>query len=662
MKKHHFKEALVVPRAMVPLENAEAAQNGQAAMAVNVREREQSLQVTGVPTAVGSVTAGDRLMLLTGDHCVSCRGNRVMIDNVAVASVTGALIGAYALGGVIVIAATNGFTYLAERDGVWRVLDPSDAVPRLSFTEHQTTASATLDAYTFADPYAQWQAPLANADISALTAMVRGTWNALASDAAADGCHIAPMLVRWAVRLQDDSYLWMSEPVRVGDAALANADRLIATVDHGGSSFTGIQPSVMTMLRYTMGITVNQGIAADWLPLVKSIDVLATDEATLLSSTRTLEYRCITHTTSPREYLLEMGLARRSAAAIARQLEASSWRMVASAPATATLTGSDFVPATESWSLTAEQCAATGAMTRVAGLVCATAAGGRLYSCTQGGEIIVSAPGNALTAAHRRNVFGAMPLAMAVLTKPLYSSGFGRYPVYVFTDDGVYAIPQSATGTLGEARLVDRTVIDGAVGPVEGGGDVWLMSRHHQLCRLSGAKLTVCARGIACTGLAWCNAHGELWLLRSQGDPMVRLSSGAMSVRTVAAMQLYSDPRHAVAVSAAGTILDLEQEQAAGMTVEWRSHPVALTPLLGSSLARVVWHLNGEAVDLEFKVTGQRGIMAQDREVSRITVTGDIEQPLASAPMAVRARTVRLQVSGTARTGSLLLPTLLYYR
>ena len=115
MKKHHFKEVLVVPRAMVPLENAEAAQNGQAAMAVNVREREQSLQVTGVPTAVGTVAAGDRLLLLTGDHCVSCRGNRVMIDNVAVASVTGALIGAYALGGVIVIAATNGFTYLLIR-------------------------------------------------------------------------------------------------------------------------------------------------------------------------------------------------------------------------------------------------------------------------------------------------------------------------------------------------------------------------------------------------------------------------------------------------------------------------------------------------------------------------------------------------------------------
>ena len=80
-----------------------------------------------------------------------------------------------------------------------------------------------------------------------------------------------------------------------------------------------------------------------------------------------------------------------------------------------------------------------------------------------GGDVVVTPPGNALVEAHRRSVTGTVPLAMAVVTKPLYSGGFGRYPVYVFTDDGIYAIPQSATGTLGEARLVDRTVIAAAV-------------------------------------------------------------------------------------------------------------------------------------------------------------------------------------------------------
>lgn len=98
------------------------------------------------------------------------------------------------------------------------------------------------------------------------------------------------------------------------------------------------------------------------------------------------------------------------------------------------------------------------------------------------------------------------------------------------------------------------------------------------------------------------------------------------------------------------------------MPVTWVSHPVVLNPLLGSSVRRVVWHLSGQSADLNLQVTGQRGIMAQDSVVSLITVRGDIDQPLATAPMAVRARTVHLTVTGTAQAGTLLLPTLLYYR
>ena len=52
--------------------------------------------------------------------------------------------------------------------------------------------------------------------------------------------------------------------------------------------------------------------------------------------------------------------------------------------------------------------------------------------------------------------------------------------------------------------------------------------------------------------------------------------------------------------------------------------------------------------------------MAQDRDVSLITVTGVIEQPLAMAPIRVPVRTLRLHITGTAASGTLLLPTLLY--
>ena len=656
-----MKELRVEARGMAPLVNGEAAQCGEALLAQNVRESESSLQVTGNPVPCGAIAVGDRLLLLTDGHRVTCRGTTVKIDGAPVVTVEGNIVGAHAVGGLIVVVTTMGLTYLAARDGVWVELDPADAIPQLSIGTDVAMSNMTIDAYTFAEPYSQWRAPLADADRNVLTARLRTAWNAMAADIRAEGRYLSPVLVRWAVRLLDGSYLWMSEPVRLGDVTLGNADRIEATVVTNGGGFTGIEATSLPMTHYSLDIDVTRGIAAEWLPLVASVDVFITDESQLLTASRSLDYRCLTRTTPGREYVLEMGLSRRSAAAITRELAASPWHLIARAPAGATMSGSDFGAPDESLTMTNAQCADLGRLPSLGDVVCSTTAGGRLYCCTRSGDVVVSMAGNALAESHRRRVTGTVPLSMAVVTKPLYSSGFGRYPVYVFTDDGIYAIPQSTTGALGEARLVDRTVIADDVAPVEGGGVVWLLSRHGHLCRLDGSRLNVCLRNVDCTAMAWSGAYGELWLLPASGFPMVVLPSGRLSVRTVDAIQLYSDPRHAVALTDAGRMLDLEREQAVDMPVAWHSHPVSLHPLLGEAVRRVVWHVNGSNVELTLKVVGQRGIMAEDSDVCVMTVTGMVEQPLATPMVAVRSRTVRLQLDGVAATGTLLLPTLLYH-
>ena len=655
-----MKETPAIARGMVPLVNGEAARCGEAVQALNVREHEQSLQVTGVPAIAGEIAPGERLLLLAGGYRVTCDGQTVKINGTAVAVMPGAVSGAHAIGDVIVVVAGGAMRYLVQHGGQWVALDPADAVPQLSIGVNAATERADIDALEFSEPYSRWEAPLASADTSELAARLRSAWDALSADAAAEGYYTSPVLVRWAVRLKDDSYLWMSDPVRVGDVTLANADRIAAMVTTSSSRFTGIEASVMTMVRYGLDIRVTRGIGAAWLPLVAAIDVLVTDEARLLASNRSLDYRCLTRTTAGREYVLEMGLSRRSAAAVASQLASSPWHLVATAAVGPQITGSDFVAPLEPLTLSNAECHAVGAMMRLDHVVCSTSAGGRLYCCTSSGDVVVSVAGNALVEAHRRSVLGAVPLALAVVTRPLYSGGFGRYPVYVFTDDGIYTVPQSATGTLGEARLVDRTVIKDGVAPVEAGRDIWLVSRHGHLCCLSGARLDVCLRDVDCIALAWCNAHSELWLLRGTGNPVVMMPGGRLSERTLAAVQLYSDPRHAVAVDAAGNLLDLERETAATVPVAWLSHPVGLNALLGVAVRRVVWHVSSDAASLTLKVIGQRGIMAQDSDVSVTTVAGAVNQPLASAPVAMRARTIRLSVTGEAVTGTLLLPTLIY--
>ena len=655
--KKRMRETRVVARGVVPLRNGEAARCGEACTAVNVRESESSLCVTGEPMMRGAITAGDRLLTLLGDQMVTCRGRTVLLDGAHGVEAGSDIVGAHVIGRLVVIVCRDGLLYLLPAgDGGWQVMDPADAVPQLTVGATVSTVSADIAAVDFVSPYTQWRAPLADADRDTLAGLLRTAWNALNADSRADGYRTAPVLVRWAVRLTDGSYLWMSDPVRVGDETQSNAERIAATVNNSNSGFTGTQATTLLLKRYLLSVSITRGIPEAWQPLVAGIDVLVTDEAQLLSSSRTLDYRCLTRTVGTREYVLEMGLSRRSASAITQQLSSSRWTLIATAPA-----GSGtFVPPVEALTLSASQCSALATPLELSDVVCSTTAGGRLYCCTASGDVVSSAPGNALVEAYRRSVMGSVPLAMAVVTRPLYSSGFGRYPVYVFSDDGIYAIPQGATGRLGEARLVDRTVIAPGVAPVEGGGDVWLVSRHGHLCRLSGSRLAVCQRSVDYRGLAWCNAHEELWLLPGAGNAVVLMASGRLSERTVEAEQLYSDARHAVAVTARGDVLDLEREQPSMMAVSWLSHPIAMDALMGEWVRRVSWHVSGADVSLALRVTGQRGIMSQDVPMSEVTVAGTVDQPLAS-PVVVRpARTVRLSVSGLARTGTLLLPTLLY--
>lgn len=658
--KKNYRELRVMPHASQALANGEAAAAGMADVAVNLREREQSLQVTGAPVAVGQVAAGDRLLTIVDGHLVTCRGRQVLLDGTHGVVAAGDIVGAHVIGPFVVIVTTAGLLYLLPDGDGWQRMDPGDAVPSLTVSATVSTVSADIDGVTFGEPYTQWRAPLADDDRNTLSSLLRTAWSALNNDARAEGYRTSPVLVRWALRLHDGSYLWMSAPQRVGDETLTNADRVSAVVDNDSSGFTGTQSTTMTLKRYLLDIAVERGVAAAWQPMVAGIDVLVTDEAQLVASSHSLDYRCLTRTIAPRDYVLEMGLPRRGADAIERQLHSSPWHLVGTVAATAAAGSHDIEAPVTALTLTAAQCAALARPMEVDDVVCSATAAGRLYCCTGSGDVVVSAPGNALVEQDRRSVLGVVPKAMAVVTSPLYSGGFGRYPVYVFSDDGIYAIPQGAKGGLGEARLVDRTVIADGVAPVEAGRDVWMVSRHGHLCRLRGALFEVCLRDARCRALAWCNAHSELWLLPPSGRPVARMDSGTMSERTVAAEQLYSDARHAVAVTADGTVLDLEQEQEATMPVAWRTHPIALDALMARPVRRVVWHVTGPEVSLTLRVTGQRGIMAQERDVSVTTVSGAVDQPLATPAVMVPARTVRLDMTGEARTGTLLLPTLLH--
>ena len=83
-------------------------------------------------------------------------------------------------------------------------------------------------------------------------------------------------------------------------------------------------------------------------------------------------------------------------------------------------------------------------------------------------------------------------------------------------------------------------------------------------------------------------------------------------------------------------------------------------PLMGLLVKRVVWHAVSDDADLSLRVKGQCGIMAREQDVSYITVQGAVNQPLATPTMAIHARTLTLALDGNARTGSFLMPSLIF--
>ena len=652
------KRLTVVPCGAVSEVVGEVATAGVAAQAQNVREVHGGLQVVGVPSATGVVlTAGERLLLVdAAGRVLTVAGGTVYCDGVAVTALSSEVTAAHSVGDWVVLVTTAG-NFVLRHDGTqYVVLDVADAIPRLQLVAtDESTLTATLDPLSFTHSMSQWSSPLSSSDVTLLARQLRLVWRGLTTAAAGAGRCCGPVMARYAVRLWDDSLVWMSEAVRLDGSTQDNAAYIDRAAVVSGGAYSGVDAATVQLRTFKVGVQVTSGIGAAWLSLVKSIDVLVSPVESVVDDNAALDYRCVTSPTTHRQ-VLQLRFPPRSSQALASRLATSAVRVTLTTTDLAALSRGEWVgtevPAGDT--LTAAQCAAVGTMQRSEPACCSTTCGGRLYCCDAHGVLLASLPGNPLVAAWRHRVVDASPVALAAVSRPLYAGGFGRYPLYLFTREGIFALPQRAsTGDAGEARLVAREVIDATVAPIEGNRDIYFVNRHGAVCRLRASTVDVMCRGVAVEQLGWGSRHGELWLLATGTTTAVVMPSGRMSRRTIALSQLYSDPRHCLAVDVAGRLLNLDVETSAAMPVMYQSQPIVCQP------SRVLWHVNATAAQLRLAVTGERGVSCHGFEVAALIVQGDVSAPLPLRVVGPRWRTLRLEVSGTATTGDLLLPIVL---
>ncbi len=808
-KKQNFR---IVHRAVEQLHNGESAAPGVAQAVVNMREREQALEVVGEPRQVAQLEAGDRVLLVDDDRTIVLRSGSVVWGQQVIVAAETAVIGAHRVGPLLVVVTAGGNVVLHRTATGYERTDVEGAMPQLHLAavEH-TTLTATVPAYEFASPYSRWQAPLQASDVDALSRIVGNAVATLGRNAVSQGRFTGVMLVRYGVRLWDDSYLWLSQPVMVGHHLVRASYRTTATVTSSGSSFTGIEPVDIGLDCYRLGISVASGIDERWRELVKAIDVLATPQSSVASMDSGMDYRCaVTTTSGTRRYLLELGPKPRATGAMLETMLAGKWRVVAStasldgssmAAAGMAVTAQQVVPGVVCYAVTSprltgpsvshQECAsvmewgatsAAGAVTMEhngrlyqvptafalknrwpvlpwldgglsAGTSVATvqvtlstssgdvtltktmpcpcgatmlnpfiafhdtrathiaiAVGGKVWqghlaplegtgvaACIGpsfsshaleagslpggGGEVavvpsqgtlVVSAVGNSLVTEWRAQVSGATIMALGAACRPIYSGGFGRYPIYLFTSEGIMALPQSTTGKYGEPRLIAQAVIADRAVPVAGADALWFVDHNGFLCSIAGSKLRRWMSGAeALWQLAWNDKESELWIVDDAGKAQVLMPSGRTHRRTLELTNLYSDPRHALAVGMDGSLLDLSHEQASMLATSYLSQPFEIDPLMRSVPKAIVWNIypaagrgdaHAAAHTATLSLRGERGRGCLGYLISQVNASGVIAAPIARPLLVPPSRTLRLEVTGTLATGTQLLPTQLLFK
>ena len=805
--KKHFamkNDMKIVLRGIQPRHNGESAVPGTASTVINLREREEALEVVGVPRQVGTLSPGDRVLLVDDDNTLVLRDNKVMVGDTVVLDAGCPVTGAHKVGALIVVVTQEGKQLLRRSATGYDHLNVEDAIPQLHLAAvEQSTLSTTIPDYDFQAPYTAWQAPLAQADVAALTRLVGNAVSSMSASASEQGRFTGVMLARYGVRLWDDSYLWLSQPVMVGNSLISASYRATATVKSGNNVFTGINSFALTLDSYRLGITMLSSVAPLWRDLVKAIDVMVTPAASLVDTRASIDYRCVVSTSSgTRRYLLEMGPEGRSTAAMTQSMLGKGWKVAASCTrldagafvgVNTTVSSQrpvsthrcDVIAATldaPRWH-SAQQCAA---IMEPRGLVTAATVtmehNGRLYEApsqlaltcpwqvlpwlsgtidastvnatvqvtlsTSDGNVVLttqsqcpcnatalnpfiafpdprathiaiavaskvwesdlntlegsdmavsinpSFASNALTAgtipaggdstvllpaegmirvSHIGNplvinwqatVSGCSILALAPACRPIYSGGFGRYPVYLFTSRGIMALPQRASEAFAEPRLISQQVIATGATPLAAGDAVWFVSMHGDLCALAGSTVKRMLGGVEhLAQLAWNNRDRELWIAASDGSVTVMMPSGNYYHRSQHVSALFSDSSHALAVTSTGRLLDLTDEIPATVAVEYLSQPFETDPLMRQQPGRIIWNIftpiaaTPAAFALTATLRGERGASCHGFIMSRLTATGLVAAPLSRPIVAPPARTLRLQVTATIPTATLLRPT-----
>ena len=290
-----MKHMTISPSASTFFHNEEAAPVGEALQAVNLRRRCKSVEVVGNPEKVGNVPTGHRIICLHSDGgYVTTHEGDLYFRGSLFHHCDAEVLEAHSIEQFLVVNTSDGALYFTCHGDTPTRLNLSDALPELHLSAVSTgTVKEDILPYDFATPLSNWRAPLPSADVRALAAVVRRSYQQLQKAAKGTGAYTRPILARYAVRMTGGEYLWISAPVMIGHDTVKTHYRIKSEAVTGGGQFTGIGAATLSLPCFKLGISVVNGVAAEWARLIQSVDIFVTDEADI-ADTSLLDYRIAT--------------------------------------------------------------------------------------------------------------------------------------------------------------------------------------------------------------------------------------------------------------------------------------------------------------------------------------------------------------------------------
>lgn len=797
-----MRKMKITPKGVTIRCNTEAGMTGECEALVNMREREESLQVVGDWAKVGILSIGEVLMLIDhrqdADYYITARGKSIYRhgmkagrkyeqNDAYICELDAAPEWMQAVGDFVVIGTQQGYRYLLFKKGEYGLINLNDAIPQLVLSAvNIADIASTLHGESFEETYQSWDNPLEEKDYKALHAKVKSVYGSLLAKAEQSGSFVQPVAVRYAVRLWDDSYVWVSAPVVLGCGIQAGGWHSIA-VD---SSLASYADSELSMKKYNIGVSMVKSPLAEWLPLIKSVDIMVSGEMNPFFDDRSISCRCETSQTSASSYYLSFKLEQKERiAAVGELVNPDKWNVMARITDVASLTTEPVaVQRCDIYDLSVDRAVIADIVSDINHEVAANAGlslNGRLYSAghkrrmrnawesvqywsgsmantpcevivtvklstidgdavkadkhaydytpqslnalvaypdarakeitikvlsdnsikewtgklvgidSQGmayflnddmvanefatgysfylpternieatafTEFTVSRNGNPLVVEQCRNVGNGAVTCLAVAAKSIYSNVFGRYPVYAFATDGIYAIAYKELGDYKDSQLIGKYVLASPATVAMARDKVYFVSTDGELCVVSGKTVEVVRLIESVSQAVWTKVFGELLIKHDEGNVSAVMPNGRSYERTEQLAAVYGDCFEALAADSEGNLIDLNDETASVRAVRLHTHPIAVADdelVAPLSLSFNMTSGNGSSCKLELK--GSDGTACDWRILREITLEGLQCHPVTEHVFAPPCRLLSIYLAGNMESGTLFRNVVLRY-